>query len=519
MNKYKFLLAGLLMLVSGVSLRAQTIYICKGQTFHAYPVGAIESITFDEDGRTDSMVVASGGDVHSFACSSIDSITPNRPEIEAGKAAVNKLYANESFSDNFGEFTCETVKGLPWITDFNTAKGTGYVDGSVTTSESYLISPAYDLSTAAKATLTFKYILRYVRAGASNRVLITCDYTGDPSTTQWTDITGTLTEGSSWYTFYDYSRQIPSRFIGESHVVIALCFACQGNSATWEVKNLQLTLDASADGQQGGGGGSDEEDKENLNRNNVSSSVNKEVWRLEFPHIKGDDDNLVITHSTATYGITYSLEWDCTKKSQRWTCYEFHDGLPNNKVGRCGSWGDDPNIPSSYRTHSEQWSGTAFSRGHMCMSNDRQSSVEQNKQTFYISNAHPQYQNHNGGLWQTLENKVNSWGNDASFRDTLYVVKAGTIDNEDQILQYTSTGLLVPKYFYMAVLCVKNGQYKAVGFWTEHTNVNITKANPRDYAVSIKQLEELTGIDFFCNLPDEIEQTVEASYTNKDWGF
>ena len=519
MNKYKFLLAGLLVLASGVSLRAQTIYICKGQTFHAYPVGAIESITFDEDGRTDSMVVASGGDVHSFACSSIDSITPNRPEIEAGKAAVNKLYANESFSDNFGEFTCETVKGLPWITDFNTAKGTGYVDGSVTTSESYLISPAYDLSTAAKATLTFKYILRYVRAGASNRVLITCDYTGDPSTTQWTDITGTLTEGSSWYTFYDYSRQIPSRFIGESHVVIALCFACQGNSATWEVKNLQLTLDASADGQQGGGGGSDEEDKENLNRNNVSSSVNKEVWRLEFPHIKGDDDNLVITHSTSTYGITYSLEWDCTKKSQRWTCYEFHDGLPNNKVGRTGSWGDDPNIPSSYRTHSEQWSGTAFSRGHMCMSNDRQSSVEQNKQTFYISNAHPQYQNHNGGLWQTLENKVNSWGNDASFRDTLYVVKAGTIDNEDQILQYTSTGLLVPKYFYMAVLCVKNGQYKAVGFWTEHTNANITKANPRDYAVSIKQLEELTGIDFFCNLPDEIEQKVEASYTNKDWGF
>ena len=519
MRKFKTILTVALVLVSMGIGRAQTLYICKGQTFHAYPVGAIEGVAFDKDGRTDSMLVTTGGDVHSFACAAIDSITLARPAIEAGRGAVNKLFANESFSTGFGDFTCETVKGLPWIIDFNTAKGTGYVNGSVTTSESYLVSPAYDLSTVAKATLSFKYILRYVRSGASNRVLITCDYTGDPSTTRWTDITGTLVEGNSWYSFADYRKEIPSRFLGESHVVVALCFACQGNSATWEVKNLQLSLDALADGQQGGGDTPVVEDKENKNRNNVAASVNKEVWRLEFPRIKGDDDNLVITHSTADYGITYSLEWDCTKMSQRWTCYEFHDGLPNNGVGRCGSWGDDPDIPSAYRTHTEQWKGTSFSRGHMCMSNDRQSSVEQNKQTFYISNAQPQYQNHNGGLWQTLENKVNTWGNDASFRDTLYVVKAGTIDKADQILQYTSTGLLVPKYFYMAVLCVKNGQYKAVGFWTEHSNVSITKANPRDYAVSIQQLEQLTGIDFFCNLPDEIEQAVEAAYNDKDWGF
>ena len=518
MNRIKTVLTGLLVVMSASTSRAQTIYICKGQTFHAYPVDAIESITFDKDGRTDSMLVATGGDVHAFAKASIDSITPTRPTIVAGKTATNKLYANESFSTDFGEFTCATVKGLPWIIDFKTAKGTGYVNSSVTTSESYLVSPAYDLSTAAKATLSFKYILRYVRAGAVNRVLITCDYTGDPSTTQWTDITGTLVEGTDWYSFAQYSKPIPSRFIGESHVVVALCFACQGNSATWEVKNLQLSLDAAAGGQSGGGG-TVVEDKDNKNRNDVSTSVNKEVWRLEFPHVKGDDDNLVITHSTADYGITYSIEWDCTKKSQRWTCYEFHDGLPNNNVGRYNTWMDDPDIPSSYQTHSAQFSGTSFSRGHMCMSNDRQSSKDQNKQTFYISNAHPQYQNHNEGLWLTLENKVNGWGNSSTFRDTLYVVKAGTIDNADQVLQYTSTGLLVPKYFYMAVLCVKNGQYKAVGFWTEHTNTSITKANPRDYAISIDALEERTGIDFFCNLPDEIEEEVEASYKDKDWGF
>lgn len=252
--------------------------------------------------------------------------------------------------------------------------------------------------------------------------------------------------------------------------------------------------------------------------NNVNRNTNPRAQRLEYPRLKEGSDQLLVIHSTTQYGITFSLEWDCSLKSQRWTCYQFHNGLPDNDVGRVGSWQDDPNIPSAYQTHSSQY-GSPYSRGHMCMSNDRQSSKEQNKQTFYISNAHPQYQNHNGGVWLTLENKVNDWGNNKSFRDTLYVVKAGTIDKSEQRLPNTSSGLVVPKYFYMAVLCVKNNQYKAIGFWTEHTNTTVKNPKPKDYAISIRELEHRTGIDFFCNLPDDIEETVESSYSISAWGI
>ena len=43
--------------------------------------------------------------------------------------------------------------------------------------------------------------------------------------------------------------------------------------------------------------------------------------------------------------------------------------------------------------------------------------------------------------------------------------------------------------------------------------------NYGDYAISIDELEERTGIDFFCNLPDDIENVVEANATPKAWGF
>ena len=253
--------------------------------------------------------------------------------------------------------------------------------------------------------------------------------------------------------------------------------------------------------------------------NNVNRNTNPRAQRLEYPRLKEGSDQLLVIHSTAQYGITFSLEWDCSKRSQRWTCYQFHNGIPDNNVGRKESWKVDPNIPSAYQTSQADYSGSGFTRGHMCMSNDRQSSVEQNKQTFYYSNMQPQYSNHNSGLWQTLENKVNSWGNNSSFRDTLYVVKAATIDKADQRLANTSTGLIVPKYFYMAILCVKNGQYKAIGFWTEHTNSSVKNVKPKNYAVSIRELEEKTGIDFFCNLPDDIEETVESSYSLSAWGI
>ena len=488
-----------------------SLYINKGETFHVYDVDSIETIFFQQDGNMDSLWVTTTRSTHSFPWERIDSITLYRPEFSPYTPAPT-IYADEKFTTGFGTFTVDTPIGMPWIIDFNTAKATGYVNGNTTPSESYLLSQSMDMSRAKQVEISFEYILRYVRGGTANRVLVTDYYTGDPTTTEWTDITGSLTQGSDWNTFYEWTKMLPERFLGESAVVFAFYYSCSSNSATWEVRNLRIREIY-------------EEviPSTNLNKNPTLDAP--DAWRLEYPHIKNDENNLVIVKKTDEFGITYSLEWDCTKKSQRWTCYQFHDGIPDNNAGRYDTWMDDPDIPKAYQTHYADYTGSGYSRGHMCMSDDRQSSEDQNAQTFYMSNAHPQHQNHNGGLWQTLENTVQRWGNNSNFRDTLYVVKAGTIDHEEDILGYTnstktSAHLLIPKYFYMAVLCLKDGKYHALAFWTEHTSKSITKAKPKDYAITVKQLEDRTGIDFFCNLPDEIEAEVEeAELDLKFWGI
>ena len=72
--------------------------------------------------------------------------------------------------------------------------------------------------------------------------------------------------------------------------------------------------------------------------------------------------------------------------------------------------------------------------------------------------------------------------------------------------------LIVPKYFFMALLVVKNGQYHAMAFWVEH-KANADKDLAK-YAITIDDLEAKTGMDFFCNLPDVREEKIESTPVN-----
>lgn len=157
-------------------------------------------------------------------------------------------YINETFSKSFGTFTLKTIKGTPWIIDsYGYAKATGYDNTSkvTTPSESYLVSKAIDLSTSKGATLKFSYILRYATyngvptEGVKNQILITENYTGDPATTKWTDITGTLTEGTDWKTWSTYTYDL-APYKGKKNIVIAFHYACEAKSGTWQIKELTV---------------------------------------------------------------------------------------------------------------------------------------------------------------------------------------------------------------------------------------------------------------------------------------
>lgn len=245
---------------------------------------------------------------------------------------------------------------------------------------------------------------------------------------------------------------------------------------------------------------------------------------IEVPALKGGDMNLFVTHTTQYNGktvVTYSYEWDCLKKHSRWVAFTFSTATPDNDAGRNEEFKEDTQIPTKYRTTLADYKSCSsrYSRGHLCASSDRQYSKEANRQTFLLSNMSPQIQNgFNGGIWNSLEQQIQKWGNISVSSDTLYVAKGGTIA-DGQIKEYigVNNDVPVPKYYFMAVLSLKGGNYHAVGFWLEHKAYS--NSNYKQYALSIDELEQKTGIDFFANLPDNIEKTVEANYKESDWSW
>ena len=265
----------------------------------------------------------------------------------------------------------------------------------------------------------------------------------------------------------------------------------------------------------------------NINKNTITTGQPKEITRLEFPKVKGGTSE-VIVHSTPAYGMTYASEWDHTLRSQRWSCFEIYKS--NNKSGqgvtRKNNFLQDSRVngedaPAYNEFSKSYYPGTNdfYDKGHICASADRFYDQTANDQTFYMTNMQPQVHIFNANIWGNMEDRVRSFASNA---DTLYVCKGGTIDSKENILSYTKSGFIVPRYFFMAVLAKNSGGYKAMGFWVEHLDEDHKNDNLGNYVVNIDDLEQKTGIDFFCNLPDDVENQVESLSVDKvkiAWGF
>ena len=274
----------------------------------------------------------------------------------------------------------------------------------------------------------------------------------------------------------------------------------------------------------------DKPDKPAITSDNVNANptYNKAYTRLEMPRLRQGNDTILV-HRTSGNTVNYITEWDIDKKSQRWSCYVMNRALAQQNVTRYYSednqYPRDPLIPLSMQWAEDPYwyNGKKLDHGHICPSADRLSSFDMNYQTFFLTNMQPQFNVFNTGLWAKLEKKVRII---ASTCDTLFVCKGGTIDEGkyggyNKVYSRLGNGLIMPRYFFMALLRLNNGRYNAIGIWTDQiTNAHDSGQHMAQYAISIDELEKRTGIDFFCNLTDAIEDKVEKAFGSAvSWGL
>ncbi len=280
-----------------------------------------------------------------------------------------------------------------------------------------------------------------------------------------------------------------------------------------------------------------------------SPSTNLYPW-AELPAMYDEDRNGVhdtdpnlyyATHFTdlkspsggdaRNYTVCFSGEHHCPL----WVAAPRHQMYQNKGTNRTDDYGKDPKIPSSVQYNSKS-TGSGCNKGHMLGSAERLASRKTNQQVFYYTNIAPQLQsgfNNGGGGWNILESFVD--GQVCS--DTLYIVVGCYFDKFTDGYGHTASPKTIsfggrndvdmPTMFYYALLRTKKGntrkslkncsasEMKCAAFVRTHTNSLKGQKVSSKEMMSISDLEKITGVKYFENVPN----APKSSFTASDWGL
>ncbi len=219
------------------------------------------------------------------------------------------------------------------------------------------------------------------------------------------------------------------------------------------------------------------------------------------------DDAEVIYHNYYTLGYNEPYE------QASWVAYKLTKAsLLEPNVKRAKNFRYDKSIKSYSAVHKD-YSHSGYTRGHLAPAGDMAFNTTAMNESFLMSNMSPQIRPFNNGVWKELEENVRDW---AFSNQELYVVSGPVFydDNPEFIGQRNK--IAVPDAFYKILIDNYGADKKAVAFLIPHEK---TDTHLRDFAVSIDEVERVTGIDFFSTFfeSDQDEEKMESTFNVKRW--
>ena len=148
----------------------------------------------------------------------------------------------QDFASSFGTYTTYDVLGpQSWEIDYNTAKMTGYANGTYNANEDWLISRQVSLEGVSEVSMTIAYIARYFdNLDDEITIQVSSNYTGgDPTAATWTRVPASWTSGSNWSDFASTTIDL-SQFAGQKVNVAVKYTSTDGKAGTIEVQSILI---------------------------------------------------------------------------------------------------------------------------------------------------------------------------------------------------------------------------------------------------------------------------------------
>lgn len=218
----------------------------------------------------------------------------------------------------------------------------------------------------------------------------------------------------------------------------------------------------------------------------------------------------------------YALSYNQDLGRPNWVSWhlspEWYGGL-----ARVDTFRADPQVPPDwYRVQGFDFSGSGFDRGHMVPNADRNKlgAIPINQATYLMTNMLAQAPGNNQGPWADMEAYLRTV---ADAGNELYVVSGpagigGTGNQGGVTLTLADGHVTVPSSTWKVAIVLPSGVNDVSRATCTTRTIAVIMPNThaienddwQGFITSVDAVEELTGYNFFSNLPDNVEYCVEA---------
>ena len=175
-------------------------------------------------------------------------------------------------------------------------------------------------------------------------------------------------------------------------------------------------------------------------------------------------------------------------KTPLWSAEYLTASAIDADVQRKDKFHEETQLPQSERAELKDYAKSGYDRGHMSPSADMPTESAQ-AESFSLANMVPQDHNHNTGIWSSIESATRYL---AKKEGSLYVITGPIYKGT---LKSIGNGVLVPTYIYKIIYSPK--QQKAAVYFTNN------EPGKAYHIISVKELEILSGINFFPKMSEE----------------
>jgi endonuclease G, mitochondrial len=206
--------------------------------------------------------------------------------------------------------------------------------------------------------------------------------------------------------------------------------------------------------------------------------------------------------------FAYTLKFNRQYKQADWVIYFLNKGRATGGITVAENFRPDPDI-KTVQAQDSDYKGSGYEKGQMASSGDMKWSKMAASECCLMSSISPQKAGFKKGPWDALEKQVRTW---AEENEELYVISGPVLKGD---ISFIGAGkVAVPKYFFKVILDFKEPDVKGIGFIMPNEP---SKKPLQAFAVSIDSVEAVAGINFFPNIPDQLENSVEAAADIARW--